>query len=82
MDEKNIYFIADLHLFHKNIIQIENRPFNSLYDMHNVIIKNWNKKINKFIDKYSLEETYIENVSSKESVGNTPRRSFNCLLRF
>lgn len=41
---------------------------------------NWNKKVSKFIDKYILEETYIENVSSKESVGNTPRRSFNCLL--
>ena len=35
-------------------------------------IENWNKKVEKFIDKYSAEETYIENVSSKESVGNTP----------
>ena len=35
-------------------------------------IENWNKKVEKFIDKYSAEETYIEDVSSKESVGNTP----------
>ncbi len=61
MDEKNIYFIADLHLFHKNIIQIENRPFNSLYDMHNVIIKNWNKKINKFDKVYILGDLTFGN---------------------
>lgn len=42
--------------------------------------ENWNRKVDKFIEKYNSEETYIEDVSSKESVGNTPRRSFNCLL--
>lgn len=41
---------------------------------------NWSNKVNKFIEKYSLEETYIENTSSKKSVGNTPRRSFDCFL--
>lgn len=50
MDENNIYFAADLHLFHKNILQIENRPFNYLDEMHEYIIKNWNKKISK-VDK-------------------------------
>lgn len=42
--------------------------------------ENWSKKVDKFIEKYNSEETYIEDVSSKESVGNTPRRGFNCLL--
>lgn len=50
MDETKIYFAADLHLFHKNIIQLENRPFNCLEEMHECIINNWNKKISK-LDK-------------------------------
>lgn len=39
------FFTADLHFFHKNVITYENRPFESVEDMNNALIKNWNKKV-------------------------------------
>lgn len=43
------WFISDTHFFHTNILKFVNdkkeriRPFNSLEDMHELIIENWNR---------------------------------------
>ena len=39
------YYISDLHLFHKNAIRFDNRPFCSLEEMHETIKDKWNSKI-------------------------------------
>lgn len=49
-----IFFSADLHLFHLNIIQYCNRPFSSIEEMHAVIVEKWNKKVNKTDTVYCL----------------------------
>ena len=40
-----IFVIADTHFFHENIIKYCDRPFSSVEDMNNTIIKNWNEVV-------------------------------------
>lgn len=39
------YYISDLHLFHEASIRYDNRPFSTLEEMHNTIMKNWNDTV-------------------------------------
>lgn len=43
------YYISDMHFFHKNVTKegnnFDNRPFNSLAEMHQYMKKKWNSKI-------------------------------------
>ena len=34
------YYISDLHLFHENAIKFDHRPFESVQEMHEVVMKN------------------------------------------
>ena len=40
-----IYFTADQHFYHKNIINSTNRPFSNEDEMNRVLIQNWNNKV-------------------------------------
>lgn len=42
-----VYFISDLHLGHKNILNFARPEFSSLDEMHNCIIESWNKVVTK-----------------------------------
>lgn len=39
------WFTADLHLWHSNIIKYCNRPFQSVEEMNEIIIMNWNRVV-------------------------------------
>jgi calcineurin-like phosphoesterase family protein len=39
------YFTSDLHFFHANIIAYSHRPFDSLEEMNEGIIANWNRRV-------------------------------------
>lgn len=39
------YYISDLHLFHENAIKFDHRPFESVQEMHEVVLENWNDRV-------------------------------------
>lgn len=43
--EQKIWVTSDTHFNHKNIIAYENRPFPSVPDMNNELIKRWNSVV-------------------------------------
>ncbi len=52
--ENMIYFTADTHFYHSNVINLNNRPFKNLDDMHRSLIRNWNSYISDRDEIYIL----------------------------
>lgn len=46
------YYTADLHLGHKNILRLSNRPFSSIEEMDKTLINNWNSVVKPEDDVY------------------------------
>jgi len=41
------YYTSDLHLGHKGILKLQNRPFKDIEEMNQEIVSRWNSKISK-----------------------------------
>ena len=48
------YFIADPHFGHVNILQLSNRPFNTIQEHDDTLIKNWNNVVKPTDEIYIL----------------------------
>lgn len=55
------YYTSDCHLWHKNIITYENRPFTSVNQMTEVIVRNWNAKVEPGDSVYILGDFIFSN---------------------
>lgn len=49
-----IFYISDLHLQHNNVIRFDNRPFNTIEEMENTLISNWNSVVSNADHVYHL----------------------------
>ena len=55
----SIFFTADTHFFHTNVISHSKRPFASLDEVHAVLIENWNKTVGTKDTVYHLGDFAI-----------------------
>lgn len=56
-----IYYIADTHFGHTNVLRFDNRPFNDIASMEEALIHNWNKRITDEDDVYILGDCFWKN---------------------
>ena len=61
-----IFFTSDLHFGHRNIIRLCNRPFSSIEEMDNLLIQNWNHKVNRNDTVYILGDLMFRNEKPPE----------------
>jgi len=48
------FFIADTHFGHENIIRLSGRPFTSLDEMNDTLLRNWNAHVKNSDDIRAL----------------------------
>lgn len=56
-----IYFTSDSHFHHKNILNFENRPYNSTEEMTEDMIRLWNEQVNDNDTIYHLGDLCLGN---------------------
>ena len=56
-----IYYIADMHFGHKNVIQFDKRPFADVELMDEVLIHNWNERVSEEDTVYVLGDAFWKN---------------------
>lgn len=81
-----VYFTSDLHLGHKNVITLCNRPFSCIEEMDLELIHNWNRMVQRGDTVYILgdlmfrnecpPEEYLDQLKGKKHliVGNHDRK--------
>ena len=63
-----IYFTADMHFNHKNIIRHCNRPFESVEEMNEVIIARFNAKVKQKDSLYILGDAVWGSADSANKI--------------
>ena len=56
-----IYYIADMHFGHTNVICFDDRPFADTEQMDEVLIQNWNERVTADDTVYVLGDAFWKN---------------------
>ena len=56
-----IYYIADMHFSHENVIRFDSRPFADTEQMDEVLIQNWNERVTADDTVYVLGDAFWKN---------------------
>jgi calcineurin-like phosphoesterase family protein len=56
-----VYYTADLHIGHANILKHTNRPFATLDEMNAELCKRWNRRVKKNDTVYILGDIFFRN---------------------
>lgn len=54
-----IFYTADLHLMHTNVLAYCGRPFGSVEEMNEALIANWNNKVGRNDTVYVIGDLYL-----------------------
>jgi calcineurin-like phosphoesterase family protein len=65
-----IWFTADLHIGHANIIRHCNRPYSSVQEMNESLILNWNSRVKTSDTIYIVGDLFFRNTVSAEEYLN------------
>ena len=63
-----IYFTADTHFYHSNVIQYEQRPFQTAEEMNEALIRNWNAKVSPDDDIFILGDFTLKGPSQANAL--------------
>lgn len=74
-----IFFTADTHFDHKNIIRYCNRPFQSVKEMNESIIDNWNTTIGKNDFVYHLGDFAFADAQRQEQIARSLNGSIHLI---
>ena len=59
-----VYYTADLHIGHANIIKMCSRPFSDIEEMNEVLIYNWNDSVTNADTVYIVGDLFFRNAVS------------------
>lgn len=65
-DDDLIYFTADTHLGHANILKLCNRPFADIEEMNEVLIRNWNERVSGNDTVYIVGDMFFRCSSAED----------------
>lgn len=61
-----IYFTADTHFGHENVIRFCDRPFSCAAEMDEVLIKNWNGRVRSHDTVYIVGDMFLHSVNAEQ----------------
>lgn len=79
MEKQKIFFTSDLHFGHENVIRFDNRPFDTVKEMDEEMIKHWNAKVGKGDIVYVLGD-FIWKAATNEAVSIIRRLNGQIIL--